>query len=83
MAGGKKKSSSSFFSVFSSIFMSCCSSGRDDRSDDGAYSQRIWPSEEDRRYWTAEPGIDSKASAFIARFYASRVTDPERQALTV
>ncbi|KAK4798299.1 hypothetical protein SAY86_030625 [Trapa natans] len=80
---GSKKKSSSFFSVFSSIFRSCCSGGGDDWSDDGGYTKRISPSDEDRGYWIAEPGIDRRASAFIAKFYASRATDPEKQTLAI
>lgn len=78
MVGSKKRSSSSFFSIFSSIFKSCCSSGGDDWSDDGGYTQRISPRDDNGCYWTAEPGIDRKASAFITRFYASRATNPEK-----
>ncbi|MBA0857757.1 hypothetical protein Goshw_016725 [Gossypium schwendimanii] len=74
----RKSSSFSFFSLFSA----CCSNGGDDVSEDGIYVRRMWPSDEDGRRWTAEPGIDRKASAFIDRF-RTRVSDPERQALAV
>lgn len=81
MGGYKKKSS--FSSVISSIFSSCSGGGReyDDLSDDSIYTQRVCPSDEDRGHWIAEPGIDRKASDFIARFYASRMADPDRQAM--
>ncbi|CAN6551120.1 hypothetical protein ACFX13_012181 [Malus domestica] len=74
---------SSLFS-FCNIFKACFSSGsRDDAyySDDGGVyvRRRMCPSDEDRGGWTAEPGIDRKATAFISRFYASRVSDPECQ----
>lgn len=39
----------------------------------------MFTSDEDRGRWVAEPGIDRKASAFIARFYENRVTDSEQQ----
>ncbi|KAF2579051.1 hypothetical protein F2Q68_00002663 [Brassica cretica] len=39
-------------------------------------------SDEDKRYWVAEPGIDRKASAFIAKFHATRVSESERQTLS-
>ncbi|KAI9122806.1 hypothetical protein K1719_005909 [Acacia pycnantha] len=75
---GAKKSS---FSSFCGIFKSCFSSGsRDDYYwEDGSSGARIFASDEDRGRWVAEPGIDRKASAFIARFYASRVSDSEHQ----
>ncbi|CAN6548339.1 unnamed protein product [Malus baccata var. baccata] len=74
---------SSLFS-FCNMFKACFSSGsRDDTyySDDGGVyvRRRICPSDEDRGGWTAEPGIDGKATAFISRFYESRVSDPECQ----
>lgn len=50
-------------------------------SEDGYYVRRACPSDEDGRRWVGEPGIDGRASAFIARFYATRVSDPERQTL--
>lgn len=76
--------SSSLFS-FCNMFKACFSGGsRDDTySDDGgAYvRRRTCPSDEDRGGWTAEPGIDRKATAFIARFYESHVSDAECHAV--
>ncbi|KAI4338601.1 hypothetical protein MLD38_023639 [Melastoma candidum] len=82
---------SSFFSAIFSIFNPCCCSSSSSTlgdysympGDGGPVGRRIRPSDEVQGYWTAEPGIDHKASEFIARFYASRVTDPERQTLAV
>ncbi|KAJ7955349.1 hypothetical protein O6P43_021956 [Quillaja saponaria] len=75
---GGKKSSFSIFSVFKSCFSS--GSGRDDDYwEEGLSGGRIFPSDEDRRHWVAEPDIDSKASAFIARFHATRAADSEQQ----
>ncbi|KAM1083054.1 hypothetical protein FF1_021654 [Malus domestica] len=77
------------YSLFSfcNIFKACFSSDKRDDvySDDGGVyvGRRICPSDEDRGRWTAEPGIDRKATAFISRFYESRVSDPEYQALAV
>lgn len=74
---GAKKSSS--FS-FCGMFKACFSNSKDDyyySYDDN--SRRHFASDEDRGRWVAEPGIDRKASAFIARFYASRVSDSEHQ----
>ncbi|AES92099.1 hypothetical protein MtrunA17_Chr4g0069511 [Medicago truncatula] len=76
--GGKKSSS------FCGMLKSCFSSGGSSRDDyyyydDDGSSRRIFASDEDRGRWVAEPGIDKKASAFIARFYANRATDSEQQ----
>ncbi|CAN8277185.1 unnamed protein product [Cochlearia groenlandica] len=48
---------------------------------DVVYTRKAWASDEDKRYWVAEPGIDRKASAFIAKFHASRVSESEKQTL--
>lgn len=41
-------------------------------------ARRVWPSDEDKGRWgVAEPGIDIKAEAFIAR-YKRRVSESER-----
>ncbi|KAG4942351.1 hypothetical protein JHK82_046550 [Glycine max] len=74
---GAKKSSSSF--SFCGMFKACFSSSKDDyycNYDDS--SRRHFASDEDRGRWVAEPGIDRKASAFIARFYASRCAQIQR-----
>lgn len=79
-SGYSKHRKSSSFSLLS-IFTSCCSNGGDDMSEEGFYVRRsTWRSDEDGRRWTAEPGIDRKATAFIDRF-RTRVSDPERQTL--
>ena len=81
MAGNNRQKKSSFFSIFS-IFKACCSPGWDDSWDEaGNYGRRICPSDEDRQGWVAEPGIDRKASEFIAKFYATRVSDPQTLAV--
>ncbi|GMH10405.1 hypothetical protein Nepgr_012246 [Nepenthes gracilis] len=36
---------------------------------------KVFPSDEDRGYWVAEPGIDKKASAFIAKFHEARLSE--------
>ncbi|KAK9725321.1 hypothetical protein RND81_05G136700 [Saponaria officinalis] len=73
---GRQRKSSSFFD----LFRSCCSSGRDETSWDEqgtTYGRRIYASDEDRGYWVGEPGIDHRASAFIARFHETRRTGAE------
>lgn len=75
MAGGysRQRKSSSCFSIFN-IFKGCCSYGGDDISEDGFYVRRICKSDEDGRFSIAEPGIDRKATAFIARINEGRVS---------
>lgn len=34
--------------------------------DDFMKAYKVWPSDEDRGRWVAEPGIDKKASAYIS-----------------
>ncbi|RWW05917.1 hypothetical protein GW17_00030780 [Ensete ventricosum] len=53
---------------------------RDDDEADGEaryVSRKIRPSDEDRGRWVGEPDVDSKASAFIAKFHESRFMDLE------
>lgn len=82
MGGNRqKKSSFSFFSLFKT-------SRRSRRGDDmveDLYTsgRRVWPSEEDRGRWVAEPGIDNKAAAFIDRVHKSIVSESDCQTLTV
>lgn len=80
MGGSRRqRKSSSIFSIFN-IFKSRRSSDRDDMGwDDSINIRKVRPSDDDKHHWVAEPDIDRKASAFIARFYESRVSDPERQ----
>ncbi|OMO52850.1 hypothetical protein CCACVL1_03220 [Corchorus capsularis] len=80
-SGYTKHRKSSSFSILS-LFTSCCSNGEDDMMSEEGYVRGIWRSDEDGRRWTAEPGIDRKASAFIDRF-RTRVSDPERQTLAL
>ncbi|CAN4110864.1 unnamed protein product [Withania somnifera] len=64
MAGTKKKSAFSFFGMFKSKN----SSRREDyySREDCVKAYKVWPSDEDRGTWVAEPGIDSKAAIFIS-----------------
>ncbi|CDP15174.1 unnamed protein product [Coffea canephora] len=66
MGGGKQKKSSGSSSSFSFFSMFKTKSRRaDDMKDDYMKAYKVWPSDEDRGRWVAEPGIDRKASAFI------------------
>ncbi|KAE9602527.1 hypothetical protein Lal_00050010 [Lupinus albus] len=69
--GGKKSSSFSLCGMLKSCFSS---GNKDCEYYYEENSRRIFASDEDRGRWVAEPGIDNKASAFIANFYANRVT---------
>ncbi|KAE9604620.1 hypothetical protein Lal_00010814 [Lupinus albus] len=65
-------------SSFFSLLKACFSSGS--RYEEGSGNgRRIFASDEDRGYWIAEPDIDRIASDFIARYYATRVTDSKHQ----
>ncbi|KAK4273360.1 hypothetical protein QN277_021778 [Acacia crassicarpa] len=75
----QRKSSSGFMSVFS-MFKSNKKNrgGYYDSYDDGTKARKMWHSDEDWGRWgVAEPGIDIKAEAFIAR-HKQRVSESER-----
>nr|GLL29373.1 uncharacterized protein LOC104210114 [Ipomoea trifida]GMD03503.1 uncharacterized protein LOC104210114 [Ipomoea batatas]GMD05731.1 uncharacterized protein LOC104210114 [Ipomoea batatas]GMD07313.1 uncharacterized protein LOC104210114 [Ipomoea batatas]GMD09321.1 uncharacterized protein LOC104210114 [Ipomoea batatas] len=66
MAG--KKSSFSIMGMFKSKPKANLRSRKGDdyyRDDFAVKAYKVFPSDEDRRNWVAEPGIDSKATAFI------------------
>lgn len=67
MAGnsGQKKSSFPLFSMFKGK-NSKARRIRDDFRDDYIKAYKVYPSDEDRGRWVAEPGIDKKASAYIS-----------------
>ncbi|OMP04988.1 hypothetical protein CCACVL1_02079 [Corchorus capsularis] len=79
MGGNKQKKSFSFFSFFKA------KKGRKDQDyysysagDDVWGTRKVYPSDEDSTFGrgvVAEPGIDKKASAFIANFHATRVSE--------
>ncbi|GAA0154532.1 hypothetical protein LIER_12483 [Lithospermum erythrorhizon] len=67
--GGKQKKSSSSFSFLSIFKGKTLSSNKarkmgEDR-DDFVKAYKVWPSDEDRGRWVAEPGVDRKTSAYI------------------
>ncbi|KAL5702059.1 hypothetical protein ACHQM5_027325 [Ranunculus cassubicifolius] len=79
MGGQRQKKSSSFLSIFN-IFRSRRRSRNSDMGwDEATNIRKVRPSDDDKDRWVAEPDIDNKASAFIAKFYESRVSDPDRQ----
>ncbi|KAK7259045.1 hypothetical protein RIF29_24639 [Crotalaria pallida] len=81
MGGSKRqrKSNSSFMSIFN-IFKSNKHRGGGNYNayEEGSKSgTKVWPSDEDRGRWgVADPVIDMRASAFIAK-YKKRVSDSE------
>jgi hypothetical protein len=74
----RKSSKSSFRSVFN-IFKSSSNKQRGGGYyyDNGAYDNKVWPSDEDRGSWgVADPVIDMRATAFIAQ-YKKRISESE------
>ncbi|EYU35365.1 hypothetical protein ABFS82_14G081400 [Erythranthe guttata] len=67
MAGNnrQKKSSFSLFSFFKGRNSRSAKRG-DDSRDEYVKAYKVYPSDEDRGRWVAEPGIDKKASAYIS-----------------
>ncbi|KAL8541942.1 hypothetical protein ACS0TY_002984 [Phlomoides rotata] len=64
MGGGNKKKSS--FSLFSLFKGRNSSRKREEAGDEYAVkAYKVYPSDEDRGRWVADPGIDKKASAYI------------------
>ncbi|XVF41700.1 hypothetical protein PTKIN_Ptkin01aG0301000 [Pterospermum kingtungense] len=81
MAGSKQKKSFSFFSFFKAkkgprdqVFSS------NSPADESWRGRKVYPSDEDStRRVVAEPGIDKKASVYIANFHATRVSEPRTE----
>ncbi|WOH07438.1 hypothetical protein DCAR_0726868 [Daucus carota subsp. sativus] len=67
--GRSQRKTSSLLSMLSA----CCSGGSEYESWDDGYTRRACASDEDRGRWIGDRRIDSKASAFIARFHQSRL----------
>ncbi|RDX89564.1 hypothetical protein CR513_28696, partial [Mucuna pruriens] len=66
----------SFSHPFCGVLKSCFSGGSRcdyDYWEGSGNGRRIFASDEDTQHWVAEPGIDRKASDFIARYYATRI----------
>ncbi|KNA17497.1 hypothetical protein SOVF_079440 [Spinacia oleracea] len=56
-------------------------STRTNHLDEPTPRRKVFPSDEDRGYWVAEPGIDRKASAFIAKFHEARRFEAQTMAI--
>ncbi|KAK7354529.1 hypothetical protein VNO80_19994 [Phaseolus coccineus] len=72
--GGKRSSAYSFYNIWKACFSG---ENRYDEYEGSGNGRRIFASDEDRPHWVAEPGIDRKASDFIANYYATRLTDSQ------
>ena len=44
---------------------------------------KVFPSDDDRGYWVGEPGIDNKASAFIAKFHEASRFEAQAQTMAL
>ncbi|QCE13773.1 hypothetical protein DEO72_LG11g771 [Vigna unguiculata] len=70
---GKKSSGNSIYNILKACFS--CENRYDEYWEGSGNGRRVFASDEDRAHWVAEPGIDRKASDFIAKYYATRLTD--------
>ncbi|KAK8317836.1 hypothetical protein V6Z11_A13G133900 [Gossypium hirsutum] len=82
MAGNKQKKKPSFFS----FFLAMTKKGRIHKDEEHSYSteedvsstRKVY--DDDYTLWdVAEPGIDRRASAFIANFHATCVSDADHK----
>ncbi|KAF8036186.1 hypothetical protein BT93_C2021 [Corymbia citriodora subsp. variegata] len=73
----RQKKSSSSFSLMN-LFKPRRAHREDAWEGDSASPKKIYPSDYDKDRYVAEPGIDKKATAFIAKFYETRVMESER-----
>ncbi|CAN8258991.1 unnamed protein product [Cochlearia groenlandica] len=72
----RSSSSSTTLSVIRALLPCCSNNNGDDWREEGVMIRsRIMTSDEDGRLWIAEPGVDRRATSFIARFYENRVSD--------
>ncbi|XP_044478075.1 uncharacterized protein LOC123205211 [Mangifera indica] len=80
MGGNKQKKG---FSVFNMLKFRKSKPSRDEyaREENTGSGRRVWPSDEDKGSWVAEPGIDRKAQDFIAKFHAIRYSESELHAV--
>ncbi|XP_022744276.1 uncharacterized protein LOC111295154 [Durio zibethinus] len=80
MGGNKQKKSFSFFSFFKAKKGHKYQDYSYSAVEDVQSTRKVYPSDEDSTLRVvAEPGIDKKASAFIANFHATRVSDSQKQ----
>ncbi|KAM6597687.1 hypothetical protein CsatA_008211 [Cannabis sativa] len=86
----RKSNSTSSFSIFN-MFKSKrrrSSSSSDDyyhhhQEEVASARSRVWPSDEDRGRWVADPAINRKAEDFIAKIHRNIATDFEPKTYTI
>lgn len=67
MAGnGSRQKKPSSFSLFGLFKSKRSRRGDEYRAEEYVKAYKVYPSDEDRGRWVAEPGIDKRASAYIA-----------------
>ncbi|KAL9689114.1 hypothetical protein QQ045_033546 [Rhodiola kirilowii] len=74
----QRKSSSSTFSLFGFLKSRRPQKVYEESWDEAVAAKKIWPSDEDKYKWVADPKINIKATAFIDRF-KNRVSESEHQ----
>ncbi|KAL9672235.1 hypothetical protein QQ045_028485 [Rhodiola kirilowii] len=74
----RKSSSSSWFSLFGFMKSSRPQKVYGESWDEAVAAKKIWPSDEDKYRWVADPNINIKAAAFIDKF-KNRVYESEHQ----
>ncbi|KAM6578547.1 hypothetical protein CsatB_030384 [Cannabis sativa] len=86
----KSNSTSSFsiFNIFKSKRRRSSSSSSDDyyhhhQEEVASARSRVWPSDEDRGRWVADPAINRKAEDFIAKIHRNIATDFEPKTYTI
>ncbi|XP_024006473.1 uncharacterized protein LOC112082983 [Eutrema salsugineum] len=80
---GRKRKSLSSFAVIRSFFP-CRAKDRDKWNEEKVINvrPRIMSTDEDGCSCIAEPCIDRRATAFIAKFHETRIQDPEYKIIT-
>ncbi|KAK9673327.1 hypothetical protein RND81_12G160700 [Saponaria officinalis] len=75
----RQRKSSSTFSICS--WFKTKRSNNNNNYCDEAPRRKVFSSDEDRGYWVGEPGIDRKASNYIAKFHEARRFEAQIMAL--
>lgn len=65
MGGNNRQKKQSSFSLFGMFKSKRSKRGDEYKAEEYVKAYKVYPSDEDRGRWVAEPGIDKKASAYI------------------
>ncbi|KAL9686563.1 hypothetical protein QQ045_030955 [Rhodiola kirilowii] len=76
----RKPSSSGFSVLFGFVKSTRPQKVYGESWDEAVAAKKIWPSDEDKYRWVADPKINIKATAFIDRF-KNRVSESEHQTM--